>query len=151
MSSRAGMALRASLIAEPEYGMEQWTYIVAANSCNWNCSIQVKLPSVFLWLLSHLRSFMSKFGIAHHHGSISKHGTSTVASSCFVIVVLQSQTLKATVWLCETIVIELSSWTKMWWQEIVLDLVCVPWSSATSRSHNLINSSKHGPHAWYCS
>ena len=24
MSSRAGMALRASLIAEPEYGMERW-------------------------------------------------------------------------------------------------------------------------------
>ena len=37
--------------------------------------------TVSLGLLSHLRCFMSKFGTAHRHASISKHGTSTVASS----------------------------------------------------------------------
>ena len=40
-----------------------------------------RLNGISLGLLSHLRSFMSNFGIAHRHAFISKHGTSTVASS----------------------------------------------------------------------
>ena len=39
---------------------------------------------------------------------------------------------------------ELSSWTKLWWQKLVLDLslftlvfVCAPWFLVTARSHNL--------------
>ena len=36
-------------------------------------------------------------------------------------------------------------------QSLHFIFVCIPRSSVTPRSHNLSNSSKHGPHAWYCS
>ena len=51
------------------------TYTVAAIQCNWRCSIYVELLVVSLGLLSHCRNFMSKFGTACRHASISKHGT----------------------------------------------------------------------------
>ena len=58
-------------------------------------------------------AFMSKFSTARHHASISKHGT-VASPSCFVIVVFQSQTIiqNTTVWLHETVVMELSLWLK---------------------------------------
>ena len=56
-------------------------YTVAADSCNWHCSIQDELPCVSLGLLSRHRGFMSKYGIAHHHASISKDGTVNSSSS----------------------------------------------------------------------
>ena len=52
-----------------------------SKSCNWHCSIQVELPNVSLGLLSHRRRFMSKYGIAHHHASISNHGIVASSSS----------------------------------------------------------------------
>ena len=61
----------ASVNAELEYGMEQWTYPVRVTG-----SAQSKsnyLASVSLELLSHRRSFMIKFGTARHHAFISKH------------------------------------------------------------------------------
>ena len=71
----------ASLIAGMEYGtnngmengMERRTYTVAANLCNWRCSVEVELPCVSLGLLSHCRSFynMSNYAIAHRHASLS--------------------------------------------------------------------------------
>ena len=68
---------------------------------------------------------MSKFGIAHHHAFISKHGTNTVASSSsgasYHTLASQTHTLKAKVWLHETIAMELFSWPTMRWQELVLD------------------------------
>ena len=66
------------------------------------------LYSVSLGLLSHRRSFMSNYGIAYHYASLSGHGTvaGSIIIRCFVIVVLQSQTLerKTRVWLRKTIV-----------------------------------------------
>ena len=56
-----------------EYGMERWngkwngTVVHVANVCNWHCSVYVEPPSVSLGLLSHRRSFMNKYGIAHRH------------------------------------------------------------------------------------
>ena len=48
-----------------ENGMGQRMYTVAANLCNWCCSIKVELPGMSLGLLSHHSSFMSKYGIAY--------------------------------------------------------------------------------------
>ena len=89
-------------------------YIVTANSCNWRCSVQVELPSVSLGLLSQHRSFMSKYGIAHSHASISKRMVPLLAHHqmlCYCrlhnySVVLQTQTReqKTRAWLRKTIV-----------------------------------------------
>ena len=57
------------------------TYTVAAIQCNWRCSIYVELLVVSLGLLSHCRNFMSKFGTACRHASISKRGTVASSSS----------------------------------------------------------------------
>jgi len=62
-----------------EWKME-WNNEIPSCS-NWHCSIKVYLPSVSLGLLSHRRSFMSKYGTARHHASISKHGTVPSSSS----------------------------------------------------------------------
>ena len=76
-----------SLMAGLEYGMERWngkwngtvnghSYTrTVANVCNWHCSVYVEPPSGSLGLLSHRRSFMNKYGIAHRHASActSKH------------------------------------------------------------------------------
>ena len=106
----------------------------------------------------HRTSCMSKQDNVNHHASLSKHGTACcqLIIKCFNIVVLHSQTLvqKARVWLCKTTVMELSSWTKMRWQKLVLDLswslsvyldprslLCLTTLVATF----LTASSKHGP------
>ena len=60
-----------------ENGMEQRIYTVAANSCNWHCSIYVELPSGFYLTIQAL----SKLGIANCHASISRHGTVASRSS----------------------------------------------------------------------
>ena len=123
------MSLIAGLECGLEYGMEngmeQWTYEVAANSCNWHCSIQVELPSVSLRLLCvSLQKLYEQ--VRHCPPScfyIQAWYCCWFIIRCFVIVVLQSQTLtwKVRVWLRKTIGMELSSWTKMWWQKLVLD------------------------------
>ena len=68
---------RESLTTGLEY---EWNsehiYTVAANSCNWHCSV---LSSVFLGLLSHYTSFRSMYGIVPP--SISNQSTVASASS----------------------------------------------------------------------
>ena len=93
-----------------ENGMEQWTCEVAANSCNWRFSLQVELPSVSLGLLSHHRSFMSNLSTALPTImllSVQAWYRCWFIIRCFVIVVLQSQTLtqKVRVWLHKTILL----------------------------------------------
>ena len=63
---------------------------------------------------------------------------------CYCSLVKPDSHRKATVWLCETIVMELSSWSKMWWQELVLDpqskfawiFIYTPQSSVTPMCHS---------------
>ena len=72
-----------------------------------------------------LQKFLSKFGTAHCHASISKHGTSTVASSSsgasYSILAKPDSRMKSKSLTRETIVMELFSWPTMRWQELVLD------------------------------
>ena len=86
---------------------------IAAKLCNWHCSIQVNVPDVSLGLLPHCRGFMSKYiaNIAQAFLCIPKRGTIASISSA----IIQSQTLtwKVGVWLRKTIVMVLSSWTKI--------------------------------------
>ena len=141
-----------------ENGMEQRMYTVAANSCNWHCSVQVELlsravisPQKLYEQLRHCPPSCFIILAWYRYWFIIR---------CFVIVVLQSQTLerKTRVWLRKTIILQSSAWTNLNVldgrnQRLILaqslPSVHLDPQSLLGLTTAFINSSKCGSYAWY--
>ena len=132
---------------------------VAANLCNWCCSIQVELRGVSLGLF-YLTSKVSWASSAcfyiqawYYIVLLQAHFLSYFCKARLSYKKQQSGFARLLLWnFRETIVMEFS-WPTMWWQELVLDPQCLCFSlhmyiSILPTSHNLsssLNSSKRGP------